>query len=350
MTQSWRISPVLIILVLVAGLSAYLYLKPGIEKSGRRGGAVPVVTHTVDKQQMVVIIEALGTAKANEAVEITAQQSEIVQQVAFDDGELVQAGQLLVKLSDREEKARVNELEVNLEEAQRQFARVQNLARENAASRQLLDEQEARVNALRAQLEVAQANLAELEVRAPFAGRLGIRRVSPGALVKPGDIITTLDDLAPIKVDFNIAEAYLPDVAGGQTVIARSVAYPGETFEGTIKSIDSRVDPVTRSVQVRALVDNVDLKLRPGMLLQINLQKRVINTLTVPEKAIVPIQEQQFVYVVGDDNKASKRQVTLGYRQPGTVQVINGLDAGEQVVVEGALKLGDGTEVSVLER
>ncbi|WP_088330638.1 efflux RND transporter periplasmic adaptor subunit [Lacimicrobium sp. SS2-24] len=350
MAKKFSLSPVLILLLLVVAVTLYLYLQPQQAQPSRQMRAVPVKVEEVTQQDFAVIVEALGTANANEAVQITAQQSEVVATIGFDDGDMVEKGQLLVQLNDREERARVSELQINLQEAKRQLQRITNLARENATSAQLLDEQEARVNALKAQLEVARSQLAELEIRAPFSGKLGIRRVSQGALVRPGDVITTLDDLSQVKVDFSVAERHLPDVSNGLQVDATTVAYPGEVFRGEIISMDSRLDPVTRSVQVRALVDNPELRLRPGMLLQIQLQKQVLNTLVLSESALIPIQDKQFVFVVGEDNKAQRREVKIGRRKPGLVQVISGLQEGEKVVVEGSLKLGDGTPVNVLER
>ncbi|GAB3030917.1 efflux RND transporter periplasmic adaptor subunit [Bowmanella dokdonensis] len=349
MKKTFYLSPVLILLVLVTGLTVYLYSSESQEQQARTMPVIPVTVLPASKQEFAVIIEALGTARANEAVEITALESEIVDRVAFDDGDLVEKGQLLVSLNNREERARVNELEVNLQEAKRQLMRYRDLARENATSAQLLDAQDARVDALAAQLEVANAQLAELEIRAPFAGKLGIRRISKGALVRPGDVITTLDDLEQVKVDFSISEAHLPDVATEQLVVARTVAYPGQTFRGKIMSIDSRIDPVTRSVQVRALIDNPGYKLRPGMLLQINLQKQVLNTLVLPEGALTPVQDKQFVYVVEDD-KARQVEVRVGRRKPGLAQILSGIEEGDLVVVEGTLKLSDGVAVKVLEQ
>ncbi|MBN7819583.1 efflux RND transporter periplasmic adaptor subunit [Bowmanella yangjiangensis] len=349
MTNKRNISPVLIILLLVAALTVYVYLPNEQEQNQRMMQVVPVKVQEVKEQEFAVLIEALGTARANEAVAITALESEIVDSIVFDDGDLVEKGQLLVSLNNREEKARVNELEVNLQEAKRQLVRIRDLAKENATSAQLLDAQEARVNALAAQLEVANARLAELEIRAPFRGRLGIRRISKGALVKPGDVITTLDDLTQIKVDFSISESHLPDVAKGQLVIASTVAYPGEAFHGEISSLDSRIDPVTRAVQVRAIIDNTELKLRPGMLLQINLQKQVLNTLILPEGALLPIQDKQYVYVVDSDNRAHQTEVNVGRRKPGVAQILSGIESGDKVVVEGTLRLSEGVQVRIQE-
>lgn len=348
MANHLRFSPIVIAVILVVGFLVYLnFPTPEAEQQSRRS-VTPVVVHHVVESEFPVVVEALGTATANEAVIITAQKSAVVSSVHFNDGDLVDAGQLLVTQDNREELARVNELDVNIQEAKRQLARIKNLARESVASEQLLDEQQARVKALTAQREVAKAQLAELEVRSPFAGRLGIRQISLGALIGPGDMITTLDDLSKVKVDFGIAENHLPTVALGQAIKATSVAYPGEMFDGNISSIDSRVDATTRSIQIRAIIDNPELKLRPGMLLQINLQKQLLNTLTVPEKALVPIEDKQFVYVI-KDNKASMREVVVGRRKPGIAQIVSGLEADEQVVIEGTLRLRNGSAVRVLD-
>ena len=347
MKSNFKFSPLVVAVIGLIALLVYLNMPSEQQKKQRRFASTPVVLHQVQNAEFAVTVEALGTAKANEAISLTAQKSDVVQSIAFEDGQRVKKGQLLLTLNNREEQARVNELEINLQEAKRQLTRITNLAKESVASEQILDEQQARVKALKAQLEVANAQLAELELRAPFDGVLGIRQVSVGALVGPGDEITTLDDLHQVKVDFNIAENHLPSVSVGQKVSSTSVAYPNQLFEGLITSIDSRVDPVTRAIQIRAIIDNPEYKLRPGMLLQINLEKQMLNTLVVPEKALLPVEDKQFVYVV-EDGKAVQKEVQVGRRKPGIAQIVAGLEPGEQVVVEGTLRLRDGASVSVL--
>jgi membrane fusion protein (multidrug efflux system) len=347
MARQFRMSPLVIAVLLLVGLLIYLNLPTEEVKEQRRGGTTPVVTHQVVMTDFPVVVEAIGTANANEAVILTAQNTDIVQTIAFEDGDLVKKGQLLLSLNNREELARVNELEINISEAKRQLVRITNLAKESVASEQLLDEQQARVKALTAQLEVANSQLAEMEVKAPFSGLLGVRRVSVGALVSPGDVITTLDDLHKVKVDFGIAESHLPTVALGQSVSAKSIAYQDKIFNGVISNIDSRVDPISRSVRVRAIIENPNLELRPGMLLQIVLQKKMLNTLVVPEQALLPIQDKQFVYVV-KDNKAVQTEVKVGLRKPGIAQIISGINEGDFVVTEGTLRIRNGSAVNVL--
>jgi membrane fusion protein (multidrug efflux system) len=320
-----------------------------VEEPAQRQGsrATPVVTQIVSIQTFAVTLQALGTAKANESVMITPQESDVITSLNFSDGQQVEAGTILAQLNSNEQKARLNELNINLAEAERQLKRIQNLALSNSTSTQLLDEQQARVKAFIAQREVAQENLNKTFITAPFSGKLGLRQVSLGAYVKPGDVLTTLDDIATIKVDFAISERHLPSVNEGQTVFAESVAYPGIQFDGTKTKVDSRIDPATRSFSIRTEIDNTAEQLRPGMLLTITLQKRVLNTLVIDEKALVPDHEDQFVFRVVD-GKAVKTKVIIGERRPGKVQILDGVVIDDEVVVQGTLRIRDGSELRVL--
>jgi membrane fusion protein (multidrug efflux system) len=347
MSKGLKVSPLLIAVVLCLGLVVYLYLPKEESQQVRQANATLVKVHRAAEEQFEVIVEALGTGRANESVLITTQTSDIVYKINFDDGDRVKAGQVLLTLIDLEEKARLAALDVDLQEANRQLNRIANLAKNNVASEQLLDEQQAEVNALIAEMNVLKTQMRALEVRAPFDGLLGLRQVSVGALVRPGDAITTLDDLSIIKVDFNIAEVHLPSLALGQNIRAKSIAYPDEIFEGKIVSIGSRVDPATRAIQIRANINNQNFKLRPGMLLQINLQKKMLTTLILPEASLVPIEDKHFVFVV-NDAEVNRKQVKIGLRKPGKVQIVSGLNEGELVVIEGALKLRDGSKVKIL--
>jgi membrane fusion protein (multidrug efflux system) len=347
MSKGLKVSPLLIAVMLCLGLVVYLYLPKDVSEQVKQANITLVKVHRTIEEEFEVVVEALGTGRANESVLITTQTSDIVQEIHFDDGVRVKAGQVLLTLIDLEEKARLAALDVDLQEANRQLKRIANLAKNNVASEQLLDEQQAEVNALIAEMNVLKTQMGALEVRAPFDGLLGLRQVSVGALVRPGDVITTLDDLSTIKVDFNIAEVHLPSVANGQNIRATSIAYPDETFEGKIVSIGSRVNPATRAIQIRANINNQDFKLRPGMLLQINLQKKMLTTLTLPEASLVPVEDKHFVFVVNDE-MVTRKQVSIGLRKPGKVQIVSGLKEGELVVIEGSLKLRDGSKVKLL--
>lgn len=344
------INPVtLFVVVLALGAGYFTFLHEPVVEEQKPQQAVPVKATQVSKQPFRDIIEALGTAQANESVVITAQSQDQVIAVHFTDGETVEAGQLLVELDSREESARVQELKFRLAEANRQYQRLQDLVAQNAASQQQLETQDVLVKEIVAALEVAETQLAQKRIVAPFDGRLGIRQVSVGSLVSPGERITTLDDITPIKLDFSVPELFFASLEVGQTITARSGAYPDEAFTGIIRSIDSRVDPLTRSILVRAEVPNTDAKLRPGMLLRVQLLRSVDDVLLLPERAVVPLDSRHFVYVIDEDNVAHERQVVIGRRQPGLVEIIDGLELGEQVVTDGIVRMRDGISVTVQE-
>tara|TARA_B100000700_G_C15030788_1_gene850407 strand:- start:1828 stop:2883 length:1056 start_codon:yes stop_codon:yes gene_type:complete len=347
--RNW-INPITFVVIALIALAIYFFAFPPAKKVEEQSQpSVPVRTQIVAMSEYRDVIEALGTAQANETVEITSQTQDIVDAIYFDSGDRVEQGQLLAELNARKEVARVQQLQFSLNEAERQLERLTSLRRQNAASQQQVEEQDVEVNRLQAELEVAEATLAEMKIYAPFTGRVGIREVSPGALVAPGDIFTTLDDISPIKVDFSVPERYFASLAVDQEVIARNRAYPAEQFRGRITSIDSRIDPVTRSVRVRAKLGNDDERLRPGMLLQITLLRSIDEALILPEKALLPIQNRQYVFILTPDNRAKQVEVTIGRRKPGVVEIVDGIKPGDEVIVEGLVRLRDGIPVDVRE-
>ncbi|RUO36717.1 efflux transporter periplasmic adaptor subunit [Aliidiomarina shirensis] len=350
MSKRSYFTPLSFVVVIVAAIVGYLFFFDDESVVADRDAAAANVVGTQARiMEFRDVIEGLGTAQARESVDVMARVSQSVREIYFSDGEDVEEGQLLVTLQDREEQARVQELEFRLADGRRQLERLRELAQENAASRSMIEEQEVRVQQTEAELEVARSRLAELTIHAPFSGRLGTRQVSPGQLVRPGDVITTLDDISPIYVDFAVPELYLPSLATGQTVAAISAAYPGREFAGEIASVASRVDPVTRSIMVRAAVANEDRELRPGMLLRIELERRVDHTLMIPETAVIPIRNEHFVYKVEDD-RAIRTLVTVARRLPGWVEVTSGISEGDMIIVEGTIRVRDGLPVSLTQQ
>ncbi|MGM0526328.1 MAG: efflux RND transporter periplasmic adaptor subunit [Pseudomonadota bacterium] len=347
--RSW-INPLTVVVVILIALAVYFFGFPPEEKvQQREQPSVPVRTQVAEISEFRDVIEALGTAQANETVSITAQTQDVVQAIYFESGDSVEEGQLLAELNARKEVSRVQQLKFSLGEAERQLDRLNELRRGDAASQQQLEEQQVEVNRIQAELEVAEATLVEMKIYAPFSGRVGIREVSPGALVSPGDSFTTLDDISPIKVDFSVPERYFASLALNQEVITRNRAYPGQQFIGRITSIDSRIDPVTRSVRVRAELPNDNDLLRPGMLLQITLLRSIDETLLLPEKALMPIQSRQYVFKLTPDARAKQVEVQIGRRKPGIVEITDGVEPGDEVIVEGLVRLRDGVPVNVQE-
>ncbi len=311
------------------------------------GGAqapVRVVTAPARQRQLNVGLEAIGTAGANEAVDITAKTSNIVTAIHFTDGQPVQRGQVLVELDRGTAEADLAAATAAYEESRSQFGRARELLATQALSKAQHEQLEATMKSNEARVAAAQSRLSDTYIRAPFTGHVGLRRVSVGALINPGTLVTTLDDTSTIKVDFSVPEAEVGALKAGQAVVARTNAYPGRQFTGRVISVDSRVDPSSRSVTVRAAVPNPDLALKPGMFLTVALSQDQRPALVIPEEALVPEQARQFVYVVRGE-VVEKREVTLGRREPGFVEITDGLRAGDRVVTEGTLKLRDGVLV-----
>lgn len=310
----------------------------------REAPAVPVVTEVVARESIADRIEAVGTTRASDSVEITARVSNTVTRINFEEGALVEKGRVLVELESSEARANLAEAEAALVEIRTQYERSKELIESNAISRSVLDQQAAQVNAAEARVAAARAVLADHTLRAPFAGRVGLRRVSVGSLVTPGTVITTLDHIREMNLDFAVPESYLAAIAKGQSVAARSVAFPGEVFQGVVDSIDARVDPVTRTVTVRARLANPDGRLRPGMFMTVLLEKNPREALVVPEIALVPEGDSKFVFVT-DGDSVLRREVEVGTRLPGLVEIVSGLEAGEEIVVEGTQSLRHGSTI-----
>jgi len=309
--------------------------------------AVRVIVAPVRNERLTAEVEALGTANANESVDVTAKVSNLVTAVRFAEGQQVPRGELLVELDGAQARAELAIAEAAVTESRSQYKRSRELYTTKALSEAQLDQIEAALKANEARVELAKARLADTMIRAPFSGRVGLRRVSPGSLVNPGTVITTLDDTATIKLDFTVPESYLSTLAPGLPITATSIAYPGRTFEGKVSSVDSRVDPSTRSVTVRALVPNPDNLLKPGMFMNVRLERGAADALLVPEQALVPEQGDVFVFVLEGDT-VEKRLIRTGQRRVGDVQVLQGLSAGDLVVTEGTQKLRDGVRVKIV--
>jgi membrane fusion protein (multidrug efflux system) len=327
--------------------------KPGAAAGKPGGGAgggpiIPVVATPARIEHLSLEVEALGTARASESVDVTAKVSNLVTAIRFTEGQQVRQGDVLVELDGAQARADLAVADAALKESASQLQRSRELYATKVLSDQQIEQIESTYSANVARVAAARSRLNDTVIRAPFNGRVGLRRASVGGLVTPGTVITTLDDTSTIKLDFTVPERVVAAMKPGLTLEARSIAYPGRVFEGQVASVDSRVDPNTRSVIVRALVPNGDDLLKPGMFLNVHLSRGTADVLVVPEESLVPEQGDVFVFVV-QDGKVSKRKIRTGERAVGTVQVTDGLQAGEVVVTEGTQKLRDGASVSATE-
>ncbi|CDH46722.1 efflux RND transporter periplasmic adaptor subunit [Candidatus Contendibacter odensensis] len=309
---------------------------------------MPVKTAAVSRETLNIEVTAVGTLRADETVMIRPEIAGRVVTLHFKEGQAVSEGDPLVTLDQGEYQAQLagSTAQVGLEEIS--YRRLQDLQRKNLSSPQILDETKARLDAARATQTLTQVRLDKTVIRAPFAGTVGLRLVSPGAYVKAGDDIANLESLGAMKLDFRVPETYLARLATGQILTVRVDAWPDQGFEGTTYAIDPAVDPETRTVLLRARLPNKGNKLRPGLFARVNLVlERRENALIAPEQAIVPLGQTPFVYRVVE-GKAVMTPVKLGLRRPGKVEILEGLKAGDQVVTDGQLKIRDGAAVTVL--
>lgn len=311
-------------------------------------GPTLVSVEAVSRQLMADQVESVGTTNANQSIDITAKVAETLSKIHFEDGAFVEKGELLAELTNAAEASRLAEAQASANDAHRQLTRLEELYKRNMVASTDLDVARTAVETADARLEGVMVNMDDRIVRAPFAGLLGFRSVSEGSLISPGTIITTLDDVSVIKLDFTIPEIYLADLKVGQKIEANSVVYRDQRFEGKVSVVGSRVDPVTRSVVVRAVIDNQDATLRPGMLMTVSMALNEHEALVVPEQSVVVNQGRQFVMVVDGDNTVRQVEVTLGRRRPGIVEVLTGLTPGERIVTEGVAQVRPGEPVSIL--
>jgi membrane fusion protein (multidrug efflux system) len=307
-----------------------------------------VIVSEASIQPFPLSAEALGNARANEFVDIRPEIDASITAIEFEEGELVDKGEVLVRLEDSEPLADLAAARAALVDSSSQYRRSEELFKTKVVSASQLEQLAAKRDADQASVNAAESRLAQTVIRAPFDGRLGLRRVSVGTIVGSDTIITTLDDTSQIKLDFNVPEVFLARLTKGLTVNARSAAWPDFEFSGEVTSIDTRVDPITRTIIVRALLPNDHHRLRPGMFLTVSLLKDDVKSLMIPEQSIVPERSKQFVFVVGEDNIVELREVQTGRRRPGQVEILEGLTPGERVITEGTQKARNGQPVTIV--
>jgi membrane fusion protein (multidrug efflux system) len=344
------------------------FAKPGGDSTeaaatrGRRDqGPALVDVDKVKTARIVETHEAVGTGRAFESIMVTAKVAGVIQEIKFQEGEQVKAGDVLVRLDAAE---RIADIETAVAETRRAEAqrnelrtrldRAMALRRTGAGTEAQVEDLTAQVKTLDsaiasadAKRKAAEARLDDLIIRAPFSGRLGTRSVSLGAYVSPGTRVTTLDDLTRIRLDFSVPENLLSHLKPGNLVRARSVAFGERVFDGKVSLIDPRVDPVTRSMRLTAEFPNADEALRPGMFMSVVLEVTAKDDATVvPEEAVVNEGLRQLVYVVGADNKIERRVISLGQRQGGRTEATDGLKPGETIVIRGVQRVRPGAIVN----
>jgi membrane fusion protein (multidrug efflux system) len=299
-------------------------------------------------QRITERVETIATAVANESVDVVPKVSDTISQVRFEDGDFVQQGDILVELTNESEAARLDEALAGAEEARRQFNRIEELYGRSLVARTDLDVAKAAMEMADARLEGVMVAMEDRIVRAPITGVLGFRNVSEGTLATANTVITTLDDISFIKLDFTVPEKHLAQLGTGQKILASTIAYPDRVFEGEVRVVSSRIDPVTRSVSLRAHINNTEGLLRPGMLMTVEMELNEQLSMVVPELSAIVSQGNAYVYVVDDNNQVQQVKVELGRRRPGVVEILSGLTPGDRVISRGVNKVRPGQKVSIM--
>lgn len=346
----------LLVLVAMAGLAIggwegyrrHLAPPPSAEAKGGGGGReIAVETAVAVHETLPLVVEAVGTTRARQSIEVVPLVSGRVVEMLFAPGQRIEAGDVLVRLDDDIERANLTEAEALLAEQTQAIERARRLQQTNAIAMASLEQVISARAAAEAAVDRARRRLADREIRAPFAGVAGFTDTDIGARVDDETVITTLDDLSEVEVEFSLPETLFAQIAAGQPVDARAAAFPDRQFAGQVASVDSRIDPVGRSFRVRAVIPNREGVLPSGMFMFLALTLSETTEVVVPEEAIIVQAAQTYVYAVEGD-RAVRRPVVTGLRRDGKVAVTSGIEPGETVVVRGTQRLRDGAKVRVL--
>lgn len=325
------------------------------EKGAGAGAAaapppMPVEVAEASRGKVQEVLHALGTLEAAERVKVTAEIDAIALSLPFEEGRVIRKGETLAVLNDSELAAEARRAEALRNQARLTAERFEHLTREKIASPQDLDNARAALQVAEANVGLAHARLGKTRIVAPFSGVVGTRLVSPGVYLRAGDTITEIARIDTVKVAFAVPERYLADLRRGANVTVTTVAFPGKPFTGAVNVVDPILDPATRSARLTAVIPNPSGELRPGMSADVTatLAERP-EAVTVPDEAVFAEGDRNFVFVVKPDSTVVRQPIKLGARQPGRVEVSEGLTGGEKVVRAGHQKLFEGAKVMPVE-
>lgn len=354
MTKPVMTALALLMLAAAAG-AGYVYFT-----DSRRGGtaanaalqsqpappAVPVEMAKVDLGTIAAEVLAVGSLRSNESVIIRPEIPGRITTIAFSEGEFVDKGARLFNIEDAVFKAELAEAQANLNLSKRNFARAEELAQKGAGTERARDEARAAVERGEASVHLARARLETTKIVAPFRGIIGLRKVSPGDYISPGQDLVNLEDIETIKVDFRIPERNLGALKEGQQIRIQLDAFPTRAFDGTVYAIDPHISEAGRSIGIRARIPNQDKVLRPGLYARVTLMlDQRENAILVSEQTVFPRGDSQYVFKVVD-GKAVLTKVKTGLYRAGVIEIVEGLGPDDVIVKAGHLKIRDGSAVA----
>lgn len=326
----------------------------GCKKGGTTGSrqmpAPQVIVAEARTERVVETLSLIANVQANEMIDIKAEADGVVQEILFEEGQPVEKGQLLVRLDETRFAASLAQAEANYQLSESIFQRSKQLFEGQLISQQEFDQAASTFQANTANVDWARRQLKDARIYAPFAGVMSSRNISPGQVISKNTIVSWLIDLDPVKIEFQIPERFIGQVKTGQQIEMSVAAYPNREFSGEVFFISPYVDPTNRTALVKAYIPNPKLELKPGMFANLDLTLTVReNSLVIPELALAQIltNNQAVVYAVDSNNVAHPRTIKTGLRLVGTIEVLEGLKAGDRVIIEGLQKVIPGSPVRV---
>ncbi len=307
--------------------------------------AISVITEMVEMHEVSQALTLVGKLDAEQSVVISPEVTGKIDRIAIKENQLVTKNQLLIQLDEDKIRAARAEAQAYLHDEQRKLREFERLVKRNAITQTEIDAQKASVEIAQARLAASDANLADLNIRAPFAGRIGFIDFSRGKMVSSGEALLTLDDLSVMQLDLQVPERYLNLIKEQMAVTARTSAWGDRTFYGHVVGVDTRINAETLNLRVRIHFDNQDEALKPGMLLSATLAFPALEAAIIPVQALEYSGTKRYVYVVDENNIAHRREVVLGARVENQVVIEKGVTIGEKLVVQGIVNMRDGAAV-----
>jgi membrane fusion protein (multidrug efflux system) len=317
----------------------------GMQQRGPSNQPIRITTHTTALQEVSNVLQVVGSLLADEEVQLMPEIQGRVVAIQFEEGAHAKKGDLLLKLHDAEYKAQYQRLQASLNLKKETEQRNKNLLEKGAISQETYDLSFTDLQMNEAELAVVQEQINKTEIRAPFDGKVGLRRISLGQIISPGTVICSIQKIDKLKIDFSIPDKYSSWIKTGQSV-AFTVDGMKDTFEARVMAIEPKIDETTRNMQVRAMVNNLQYKLYPGTFVRVSfnaIDKH--DAVFVPTQSIVPVFKGQKLYVVSGDS-VLERKVKTGTRNEAMVEITEGLSAGEEVVVGGVIYMRQGTKIT----
>ena len=310
------------------------------------GGAVAVQAIVASQQRLTNDVYSTGTVQANEEVNLRPEITGRVVSIHFKEGSKVSKGALLIKLNDTDLRAQLQKLQSTKALNESNEFRSKKLLEIEGISKQEYEQVQNQLSGVNADIDLVRAQLAKTEIRAPFSGVIGIRNVSEGSIVSPSDVIVSVQQIDPVKIDFSIPEKYINAVKTGDA-ISFTIEGTDTSFTATVNAIEPKIDPATRRVIIRAVCKNSNGKIFPGAFARVRLSLGEIeNAILVPTQSVVPTQKGQNVYVVRG-GKATPQPVETGIRNDTAVQILSGLSPNDTVITTGLMQLRPQTPVTV---